>query len=229
MQLEIVPFGKYKNQPVEVLKNDKQYLDWLNAQDWFKSRYQNIYNLVINNNYGQPAETPEHNKLVSLFLNDDFCEKFANLFIDKSKVNEKYLIDLRDKRFFSWKNGRVDYSDYLKAELYYTVEFDLYLKNIDWNNFKIAVKFDKFFELENGNDLRLDVTYSLNKRHLFEQKYSIECKPTVSEDYPAIIRQCKNQNSNVLLIENYNVQSITIEQMRKMFPFIKIILLSEIL
>jgi hypothetical protein len=56
----------------------------------------------------------------------------------------------------------------------------------------------------------------------------IECKPTVSEDYPAIMRQCKNQKSNVLLIENYNVQSITIEQMRQMFPFIKIILLSEI-
>ena len=46
---KIVPFGKYKGQPVEVLAQDRPYLDWLTAQDWFRQRYEGIYTLIVNN------------------------------------------------------------------------------------------------------------------------------------------------------------------------------------
>ena len=29
---ELIPFGKYKGQPVEVLAQDKGYVEWLTAQ-----------------------------------------------------------------------------------------------------------------------------------------------------------------------------------------------------
>jgi len=32
---DIVPFGKYKGQPVEALQGDPAYADWLAAQPWF--------------------------------------------------------------------------------------------------------------------------------------------------------------------------------------------------
>lgn len=71
----IVPFGKYKGQPVEAMAADKQYLDWLTAQPWFREKFQNIYTLVVNN-LQEPTETPEHNKLQALFLNEDFRRRF---------------------------------------------------------------------------------------------------------------------------------------------------------
>jgi hypothetical protein len=52
---EVVPFGKYKGQPIEVLANDRGYLDWLTAQSWFRERYAGIYTLIINN-FGEPSE-----------------------------------------------------------------------------------------------------------------------------------------------------------------------------
>ena len=43
---QLVPFGKYKGQPVSVMQNDTQYCDWLATQDWFRERYANVYNQV---------------------------------------------------------------------------------------------------------------------------------------------------------------------------------------
>lgn len=72
MASEVVPFGKYKGQPVEAMVGDQQYIDWLMGQSWFRERYQGIYTLIINN-FQEPSETPEHNALQARFLNDDAC------------------------------------------------------------------------------------------------------------------------------------------------------------
>ena len=37
---QIVPFGKYKDQPIERIVADDRYCEWLLAQDWFKAKYQ---------------------------------------------------------------------------------------------------------------------------------------------------------------------------------------------
>src|SRR5712671_7625107 len=69
---EVIPFGKYRGQPVEILAADREYVDWLTAQPWFRERYGNIYTLIVNN-FGEPAETPEHNTLQALFLDERFA------------------------------------------------------------------------------------------------------------------------------------------------------------
>ncbi len=72
MSAEVVPFGKYKGQPVEVLAADHDYCEWLTAQPWFKARYLNVYNTVIN--YGaEPQDSPEHNQMQARFLDDAWC------------------------------------------------------------------------------------------------------------------------------------------------------------
>jgi len=68
----VVPFGKYKGQPVHVLRNDPRYVEWMLGQDWFRERYQPLYQVIINN-FGEPAETPEHNALQARFLDEDLC------------------------------------------------------------------------------------------------------------------------------------------------------------
>jgi len=78
MTSEVVPFGKYKGQPVEVLAADTDYCEWLTAQPWFKARYLNVYNTVIN--YGaEPQDSPEHNQMQARFLDDEWCFRLADL------------------------------------------------------------------------------------------------------------------------------------------------------
>lgn len=72
---EVIPFGKYKGQPVEVLRHDREYCDWLMEQDWFRVKFQPIHTLIVNN-FGEPAETPEHNQLQALFTDSEFRRKF---------------------------------------------------------------------------------------------------------------------------------------------------------
>jgi hypothetical protein len=72
---ETIPFGKHKGKPVEALRGDPGYLEWLMGQDWFREKYQRIYQLVINN-FGEPSETPAQNKITVRFLDEKFCTAF---------------------------------------------------------------------------------------------------------------------------------------------------------
>lgn len=89
MSHEIIPFGKHKGKPIEILAEDKEYTHWLLAQPWFKTKYQNIYTVVINN-FHEPVDTPEHNEMQVKFLNRDYALKFACLleprFYDAAKT-----------------------------------------------------------------------------------------------------------------------------------------------
>ena len=71
---KLIPFGKYAGQPIEVLRNDPSYVQWLMGKDWFRNRFTAIHTLIVNN-FGEPTETPEHNTLQAQFLDDGFCRK----------------------------------------------------------------------------------------------------------------------------------------------------------
>lgn len=78
---EIIPFGKYKGQPIEVLQSDPQYFDWLMAQDWFQQKFKNIYTVVVNN-FSEPSETPEHNAMQVKVLDEMWRSKLLYLLYD---------------------------------------------------------------------------------------------------------------------------------------------------
>lgn len=78
MSNEIVPFGKHKGKPVEALLDDRPYLEWLLSQPWFKEKFGNVYNIVINAGQ-EPVETPEHNAMQIKFLDLDFRARLACL------------------------------------------------------------------------------------------------------------------------------------------------------
>jgi hypothetical protein len=68
----VIPFGKHKGTPIEVLQEtDPKYLEWLSEQDWFRQKYANFYQVIVNHGT-EPAETPEHNALQLKFLDLDF-------------------------------------------------------------------------------------------------------------------------------------------------------------
>src|SRR5215831_20693430 len=81
---DVVPFGKCKNQPVEVLEHDPDYCNWLMEQAWFVERYPAIHTVIINN-FGEPSETPEHNALQIRLLDAHFragCTELARQFFE---------------------------------------------------------------------------------------------------------------------------------------------------
>lgn len=93
-KLPLIPFGKYKGQPVEVLKQDPKYVEWLKGQDWFSSQHKSIYTLIVNN-FGIASETPEHNEMQVKFLDEWYSLKLAYVIVgDKLfKCNQKYFED----------------------------------------------------------------------------------------------------------------------------------------
>ena len=90
MSAELITFGKYKGQPVEVLANDKKYTDWLMAQEWFRTGHVQLYNLIVNN-FCEPSDTPEHNRMQADFMKTEVKEKvLRQLFKEPEKLMKYY-------------------------------------------------------------------------------------------------------------------------------------------
>lgn len=207
MSSNVIPFGKYKGQPIEAIQHDKQYLDWLANQSWFKERYQNL-NAIIINNFNEPAETPEHNKLQAMFTDDDFCLKFI---LNLEKVSGAPVFK---KQTFNpkWVN--------IEEERYRLINKPLQIY--------------ASYEAE-GVDVKLHVerlpSDQLKKAEYFEStaQYSIEIKPVLGDDYPGVLRQMKNNKSTILFIEAYAGAGATLDQIKKIFQGITIVTLQEVL
>jgi len=78
MSGEVVPFGKYRGQPVEALAADQDYAAWLLSQPWFRDRWPNVYNVVVAYG-GEPQDSPEHNQMQARFLDGPWCLALADL------------------------------------------------------------------------------------------------------------------------------------------------------
>ena len=95
---KLIPFGKYRGKPVDILSSDPQYVKWILTQDGIKSKYPDLINIIINN-FQEPSETPEHNKIQVKFLNKSYCAKLAwfvkelsiSIFEDKEKKFKEYI------------------------------------------------------------------------------------------------------------------------------------------
>lgn len=81
----LVPFGKYKGQPVEVVATvDPNWLEWALAQSWCREKYSHFCALVMNG-FHIPEETPEHNRLQMKFLHRDFQMTWLKMLGNKSE------------------------------------------------------------------------------------------------------------------------------------------------
>jgi hypothetical protein len=89
MENILIPFGKYKGQPLEVMAQDQQYMEWIQQQGWLAEKYPQINTLIINN-FKEPSETPDHNKIQGMFLDMDFISKLVVLYLNK--INSKAVI-----------------------------------------------------------------------------------------------------------------------------------------
>ena len=212
---QLVPFGKYKGQPVSVMQNDTQYCDWLATQDWFRERYANVYNQVVINNFTEPTETPEHNRLQMLFLDDDFLGSFCDKIFDfslqekfnktasaikrKYKDVKKYFEDVNGNASKEILNNYIDFFAKLNLiENFFEISNINFEQNafdvvIEYKFYKIWSRIHNYYDLVKEEDRPFYCMYDIDE---IRSCIFVEIKPCLGDDFPAVLRQIKS-NSEV--------------------------------
>lgn len=170
MALPIIPFGKYKGQPITALLNDQKTLNWYKDQSWFQEKYKDIYNICVLNIVQNPAtttssKTPEHNKLQNLFLDSKNIMKFV------------------ERVFTVPKNAFV--SQDCSAEFEGIFNWDLIISGNDYCICKC-----KSFETKK----ECSCSWNDDEVNYLPQIYC-EIKPSIGDDYPEVLRKMKKQMS----------------------------------
>jgi uncharacterized protein (DUF3820 family) len=172
--LPLVPFGKYKGQPITKLINDTEYLDWCKTQDFFK-KYPIVYNICVNQTIttnNSNAKTPEHNKIQNMFLEQENIKKIARI----SQIGFRYK-----------KN--IDFCDYARSEFEGEFNWDVIINDLCYNKIKCNCNWDEMKE-----DDSCECKYENDDKNTYElPNLYIEIKPLVGDDYPCILRKMKLQ------------------------------------
>lgn len=171
MSNDLIPFGKYKGQPIEAIQADKQYINWLLAHSWFKDKYENLYTIIINN-FQEPTDTPEHNAIQVKFLNNAYVLDFLG----------KYKSDL--KAYF------------VTARRFECDGWDVIIELLNYSQKDLEELLDQVNALERQANKEGDQNLQLQANELLDSiknlKFYIEIKPTVSDDFPSVLRQIKS-------------------------------------
>ncbi len=265
MATDLVPFGKHKGQPVIALAQDRDYCDWLLQQSWFMQRFPELHTIVVNN-FGEPTETPEHNRLQLRFLDDTFRAQCTQaVFARKAPRNNWPALALSAINLPEFEVGGVDVLwtvEYVgvaierhtrssknelgvlyereKGEVYqYVSHFGLYhpkdspeylaWKKLEAARHKRIMEFEKRWKpYEKFTDCTESTTVlRCVTGHL--KTITVECKPTLGDDYPAVLRYMKSLNlghtAQTLVVGVYQGSGGSIEEVRIFFQRSGIVLL----
>ena len=182
--LPLVPFGKYKGQPITTLLNDTKYLEWCKQQEWFQ-KFPIVYNICVNQTIttnNQNSKTPEHNKLQNLFLQNENVEKLLKNIFKKTSKNVEI------------SEGKITFEGMFNWDLI-VENYEWWLCDCDWTD-----------ETKDCCDCELFKNYierykiPKNEDCLKFNEVYCEIKPCLGDDYPCVLRKMKTQ---IELTNNY--------------------------
>lgn len=219
--LPLVPFGKYKGQPITTLLNDTKYLEWCKQQEWFQ-KFPIVYNICVNQTIttnNQNSKTPEHNKLQNLFLERNFNITFINYLFrfDKSIILLNRLYDNEEYKFY-FGNQKFNTIDYGLEKSLITPVFETIF---NWDVRLLCGKYETIGMRSNDNNIELDSKYYNEKMVIYKKLFSnikyvnylyggqechysfadidvsiyIEIKPHMGDDYPNVLRKMNTQKN----------------------------------
>lgn len=233
---KLLTFGKYKGQPVEVLQNDPEYCQWLLSQPWV-DKHLDIKTLIINN-FGESSETPEHNKLQTKFLDKGLCLRLIQaITVLNPQITSEQWLNRKDKPDFTQEeiiiDGAIKRYD-VPSQVCATYDEVKNWVCVKTTFLEYAIYQD--FEPVGGGDLKLTIIPKYKSSgYTFENYYPIstcviELKPTIGDDYPAILRKAKRTNITAVVCEKYTGQGATLAQVKQIFALanIKFLLMEEI-
>jgi hypothetical protein len=198
----IVPFGKYKNQPIEALAEDKNYCEWLAGQGWLAEKFPAIHTLIINN-FAEPDETPEHNRLQLRFLDNGFRLRCSVAMLEAIYgAGQIWCCDIPDE------DPQAPQFEINGIDVFWTTECS-----------RARSATGKRFE-----------------ENLYP-RLSIECKPSLGDDYPAVLRKLQSYRIpfgverlcpefRAVVIENFTALGGTFEQVKHVFKNSRVLLIT---
>jgi len=237
----IVPFGKYKGEPLAVLRRDRDYVDWLAAQDGIRKQYPWIFNVTINNG-SAAANTPEHNRYQAMFLDQefagdvfDFCHGGARIrdvlreragcFEPLVRDQMKIIEDMRKPWMLVSLELSPEEAEARAVEAQRVIDEEIQPKhNAELSRevtreelSKVTVEFEVPMRVQDGyNRTRMTGPADVQLKW-YGYVVRIEIKPDMGDDYPAVLREMRASHCNVLYLVNYNGAGATLDQVKRMF------------
>ena len=199
---DVMPIGKYKNQPITALAQDRSYCEWLLAQGWFAERYPDIHTIIINN-FGEPSETPEHNALQLRFLEEELRLQVSILALLAQHPYQSHF-----------KPGQ--YAVFLQACT--SPQFEVQGIDVSWI---VSV----WLPMCTSDSRGYNWEYSWYTASI---RLAVECKSTLGDDYPAVLRfmhSMKQVELRVVVAEFLQFQGGTIAQVQALFQSSGVLLL----
>jgi len=203
---KVVPFGKYRGQPLSVLREDVSYMDWLAGQEGIRRQYPWIFKLTVNSGV-EASETPEHNRFQALFLDPEFAGDVYDYLIPERRESElRTELGPKVEVKGGW-NGTYIRDTELVGPLPLGTKLPSLVVCFEE---RIAIG-DRYRPADSGS---ADVQIS---RWQGQHDLRIEIKPAMGDDYPAVLRQMKASYCNVLYLVAYTGSGATLDQVKRMF------------
>lgn len=224
----IVPFGKHQGLTVaELLERDPNYAQWLLSQNWLAQRFAQLHAAIVTRG-ATPDDSPEHNQIQARFLDPEFrtavialtqhlkdaqdrdCQERAaepNRQKDACLVNIDRLnkaIAEHDEAANYFRQKRIDELGKQQQNL------AKYQANLDAITPRPVISTVEF-EFE-GIDVLIQWGFEWCRN-----KITVEIKPSLGDDYPAVMRQMSRLGAAVLVIDQYASSNLGISTVREMF------------
>jgi hypothetical protein len=214
MNDKIVPFGKYKGQPVDLMLQDTNYCDWLKDQAGIRDRYNDIYVTIIN--YQKSEDSLEHNLMQMKFLKEDYV---INLLSKEYEWVKDFIVKQTRFEIAGW-DVLVKITDEHGDKLCQSQALNTKISKLEkeiWNlkkeqkETRDKINFDSSYEtyreyqkhveeLETSFENKIEILKNQSKELEAQEKninfiniyFFIEIKPVVSDDFPNVMRQIES-------------------------------------
>ncbi len=212
----VVGFGKHKHLTFQQLVTDQRgYINWLNTQTWFNSRYPELYEYV---------------KMTGVFTETPSLLPQSHKISDTDDEEKLQMVQTHNQLQARFADSN-ELLDLVKRVLGQTQEYTVRSVTFEhWCGADIEVLVT---QLVTNQGLMMNSTTATNHTLLFE------IKPSVSEDYPDVLRQIRGQLyshgifrrqtgvpddkiTQVLVTQRYDGK-IPLEEVRKMYGNVQVV------
>lgn len=230
---QLISFGKYKGYPIDVLKTDPEYCEWLTGQQWFVQRYPQINTLIVNH-FGLPEDTPVHNELQARFLEEVVVNQLIRELFDTERMKQEasayYSHTVENCRSRAGNTEKEIECDRMWSQCRKCKPFgDSFCDKAAKSAGEIEIEKVEFES--SGWDVRIRASVKYGKYELGQDAHLnifIEVKPELGDDYPSFLRQMiangaersnhpENNTRYVLAYNIFTATNVQIEQVKNIF------------
>ena len=242
---DIVPFGKYRGQPVAVMMADADNCAWAMAQPGLRDRYASLFTIIVNGGVAPDAPTPEHNRMQLLFRDPAMrVATYRSVVGDEAiferwaeAVGAKMLQRLSPSKTVeeavrAWDASPTGVAVALEAS---TQQRSFYSYDRDrLSDAREAVASRRLLEVLDRPEVRTELEEEFGDFSvdfevqgwdvviMYAGSVALELKPAVGDDYPAILRTMKSRRAEkgwwrALIVDRFEAKGASLDDVKWVF------------